>query len=77
LKGALRPGLEQLLTEEIAAMVSDNFSKLFQVIYNPRKLFEFVSFRALFTSYCIPMQVVDNRDLTLFNLAELETFGNP
>jgi hypothetical protein len=77
LKDALRPGLEQLLTEKIAALVSDDFSNLFQVIYNPRKLFEFAPFRALFTGYCIPMQVVDNRQLTLFNLAELETFGNP
>ena len=77
LKAALRADLNDLLLDKYVSTVSEEFARLFQVIHNPKRLFEFSPFRALFVTFCIPLQVVDRRDLIIFNLIQLETFGNP
>jgi hypothetical protein len=76
LTNCLRERVDGLLADEDKWRVSDP-RKLFQVIYNPRLLFDFERLIKLFASELIPSQVLDERKLILFNPVSIATFGNP
>ena len=62
-----------LMPETRAAELS--VSRVLQLMYNPRILFEFVGFSKFFAAEIIPTQVATGRSLVLFNPAHLLTFG--
>ena len=73
---ALRADIAELLTQEHRSR-SNDISKLFQVIYNPRLMFEFEPFKLIFARELIPTQVLDQRSFILFNPFAVYSFGNP
>jgi hypothetical protein len=76
LANALRSDIRSLLTAEYLTR-ADDISDLFQVIHNPKIMFEFEPFKRTFAREIIPSQVLDLRRLILFNPALLNSFGNP
>jgi hypothetical protein len=76
LTACVRTDIESLLTEEEQSRALD-IERLLQVIYNPRVLFNFNCLVQLFARDAIPSQVLDTRNLILFNPAGIATFGNP
>lgn len=76
LRRALRPDIAELLAPKFKGFASD-VHDLFQIIYNPRLMFEFNEFKRMFAREAIPAQVVLQRPLILFNPARLMFFGNP
>jgi hypothetical protein len=76
LLGAQRDDMKTLLAPEHEGRELDA-KMLFQVVYNPRRMFEFPAFRRLFAEQVVPIQVVDRRALVLFNPTDLQTFGTP
>lgn len=76
LKKALRPDMSELLADKFKPMAGD-CAELFKVIYNPRRMFDFDSFKGIFAREVIPAQAVAGRKPILFNPARLITFGLP
>ena len=76
LLASVRQDMQSLLTDEHKSRASD-ISELFKVIYNPRLMFEFEPWKRIFAHELIPSQVLDRRQLILFNPATVYTFGNP
>jgi hypothetical protein len=52
-------------------------TSVFQACYNPRLMFNFNDFKSLFARQIIPSQIARERDLVLFNPAQVRTFGLP
>jgi FRG domain len=76
LQKALRPDIAELLAPSYKERAND-FHILFQIIYNPRLMFEFNEFISMFAQEVIPTQVMMQRDLILFNPVRLKNFGLP
>lgn len=76
LRDALRPDLEPLLTTDFKSSVND-LQHLFMILYNPRRMFDFEKFKALFVRQVVPCQVALKRSPVLFNPVRLISFGNP
>jgi len=81
---AARESFRRALRSDIAELVLlkykesvDDIHELFQIIYNPRLMFEFNEFKRIFAREVIPAQVMLQRSPILFNPAQLMTFGNP
>lgn len=76
LRAAIRKDIAELLAPEYKAFADDVY-KLFRIIYNPRLMFDFDAFKAMFAREAIPAQAVMRRQLMLFNPAHLFIFGMP
>ena len=76
LRRALRSDITELVVLKYKEFVND-IHELFRIIYNPRLMFEFNEFKKIFAREVIPVQVMLQRSLILFNPAQLMTFGNP
>jgi hypothetical protein len=55
----------------------DELNKLLHTAYNPRYLFDFPQFKAVFGRYIIPAQFILKRDLIIYDCYHLHTFGMP
>lgn len=76
LLGALRPDLDTMLLVEHRQRAQD-IQQLFQVIYNPRLMFQFNHFKDMFARELIAPQILDERAYVHFNPTTVATFGNP
>jgi hypothetical protein len=76
LQTALRKDISSLLVVKFQDRVV-NVRELFGIIYNPKRMFEFESFRTIFARNVIPAQALWKREPMLFNPTQLQTFGLP
>lgn len=73
-KKIIRPDFNTLLKPEVRECTL-GVGRVLQLIYNPRMLFDFISFYKLFAREIIPTQVATGHSLVIFNPAHLQTFG--
>ncbi|SOD81672.1 FRG domain-containing protein [Spirosoma fluviale] len=76
LRKALRKDMTDLLLPEYKE-ITNEFSELFGIIYNPKFMFDFSEFTKLFAREIIPVQALLWDKLILYNPAQLATFGKP
>jgi hypothetical protein len=73
---ALVLDMEILVEDDYKEIARDPFYR-FQLIYNPRILFDFNKFKTFFAKEVIPSQLVWRPSLTIYNPSKLVTFGIP
>ncbi|HEY2070001.1 MAG TPA: FRG domain-containing protein [Rhizomicrobium sp.] len=76
LRGAIRSDLKALVLPQYQAQM-DDLRFVFQLVQNPRLLFEFEPLVDIFACDLIPTQILLRRTPTLFNPAELTIVGLP
>ncbi|SRR5579871_2172888 len=76
LQEALRPDLDELISDQLKGMMQDEFKQVLLGIFSPKLLLDFNALCRIFAHELIPSQVL-TRDLVLYSPAPLSIFGLP